>query len=83
MLYYQVPAALDQKPLYKPGNGPRRRNGWILIGGELLTPAEARRRNAPVSMLTPVHIKKTCVYTFFGARFIMKDTCTPGEAVNA
>ena len=73
MLYYQVPAAMDQKPLYRAGNGPKRLNGWFLIGGELLTPSEARRRNAPVERLNPVHVKKTAVYTCFGARFIKKE----------
>lgn len=69
MLYYQVPATMDQKPLYRPGNGPKRLNGWILIGGELLTPSECKRRNAPINKLIPVQIKKTDVFTFFGARF--------------
>lgn len=73
MQYYQVPAALDQTPLYRAGNGPRRLNGWQLIGGELLTAAECKRINAPVEKLTPVQIKKTAVYICFGARFERKE----------
>lgn len=72
MLYYMVPGALDQKPLYRPGNGPRRPNGWILIANELLTPYEARTRNAPIDKLVSVNIKKSQTYTMFGARFQVK-----------
>lgn len=59
MQYYQVPASMDQKLCYKPshaGNSARIPNGWFLIGGELLTPAEAKHRNAPVHLLQPVQI---------------------------
>ena len=73
MLYYRVPAALDQMPLYKSGRGPKRLNGWFLIGGELLTPAEALKRNAPTERLEPVCIKKTNTYSAFGARFACKE----------
>ena len=73
MTYYLVPASMDQKPLYRAGNGPRRRNGWFLIGNELLTAAECKRRNAPVHLLQPVQLKKTQIYFCFGARFAVKE----------
>lgn len=76
MTYYRVPAILDQRKCYKParaGNGARIPNGWILIGGELLTEAECKRRNAPLRLLEPVQIKKTQTYFFFGARFPFKE----------
>lgn len=75
MLYYRVPANMDNKPLYKRNTspGPRCLNGWFLIGGELLTPAECRNRNAPVERLEPVNVKRTETYFCFGARFACSD----------
>lgn len=73
MTYYRVPVSLSDKPCYKPGNGPRIPNGWYLIGNELLTAAEAKRRNAPLHLLQPVTIKKTRTHFFFGARFEVKE----------
>lgn len=68
MKYYRVPAHMDGKPLYSLVK-PRTPNGWYLIAGELLTPAECKRMNAPVEKLEPVTIKKTEIYSLFGARF--------------
>ena len=74
MLYYRVPACLDQAPLYKKTrDGSRQRNGFFLIGGELLTASEANKINAPLDKLEPIQLKKTAVYSSFGARFIKKE----------
>lgn len=71
MKYYRVPAAMADRPCYKPSKPgfPRIPNGYYLIGNELLTPAECRKINAPVERLTPVEIKKTETFRMFGARF--------------
>lgn len=78
MLYYRVPANMDGKTLYKkiePPKGahtmykPLFPSGYYLIGGELLTPAECRKLNAPTHLLEAVNVKKTEVYNSFGARF--------------
>lgn len=69
MLYYKVPANLQDKPCYKPNKAQRIPNGYYLIANELLTLAECKRINAPVDLLKPVIIKKTGCYTMFGARF--------------
>ena len=68
MKYYRVPASLADKPCYSLVK-PTTPNGWYLIAGELLTPAECKRMNAPVDSLERVAIKKTEVYNGFGARF--------------
>lgn len=69
MTYYKVPANMQDKPCYKPGNGPRIPNGYYLIANELLTAAECKRINAPVAKLIEVVVKKTNTYHMFGARF--------------
>lgn len=71
-MYYKVPAYLQDKPCYKPNTIRRIPNGYYLIANELLTPAECKRINAPIDLLTPVTVKKTECYTMFGARFEMR-----------
>lgn len=68
MKFYRVPGYLKDKPCYYP-NKPNTPNGWYLVGGELLTPAECERMNAPAERLERVTVKKTEVYNMFGARF--------------
>lgn len=75
MQYYKVPKSLDQKRLYHPrkesksGYCPKIPNGYFLIANELLTGAECKRMNAPITLLQPITIKKTDCYFLFGARF--------------
>jgi hypothetical protein len=74
MIYYKVPRALDQKPLYKKSYKPYRElNGWFLIANELLTETECRKRNAPIKLLERVEIKRNKVYFCFGARYSYKE----------
>ena len=73
MLYYKVPAKLQDKPCYKPGENRKIPNGYYLIANELLTAAECKRINAPIKLLEPVTMKKTNCYCMFGARFAKED----------
>ena len=72
MMYYKVPAYLQDKPCYKPNTTRRIPNGYYLIANELLTISECKRINAPIDLLTPVTVKKTECYTMFVARFEMR-----------
>lgn len=68
MKYYRIPAALDQRPVYKRCAG-----GWTfarhLIGGELYTAKECARYGLRLEALEELEISKRRVYWSFGARF--------------
>lgn len=67
MLYYKVPANMDNVQIYQ--NGLYK---GFLIGNELLTAADCKRLAISCKMqekLQPVQIKKTNTYWFFGTRF--------------
>lgn len=69
MIYYRVPAALDNKPIYKIKNGKKIHTGYYYIVNELLTENECKKYHFNMDLLTPVNIKKSNIYHFFGARF--------------
>ena len=69
MMYYKVPANLQDKLCYKPNTIPKIPNGYYLIANELLTATECKRINAPIELLEPVTVRKTNCYCAFGARF--------------
>ena len=73
MQYYKVPASMQDHPCYKPNKPRRIPNGYYLIAHELLTPAEAKRINAPVEKLDYIAVKKTDTYNCFGARFLCEN----------
>lgn len=71
MIYYRVPAALDQRPVYKR-SGPAWAVARVLIGGELYTAKECARLGINPAALEKMEISKRRVYCFFGARQYME-----------
>lgn len=69
MIYYSVPANLQDKPCYKRNSARKIPNGYYLIAHELLTERECYLINAPIDLLIKTEIKKSDCYKCFGARF--------------
>lgn len=63
MIYYRVKPDADNKKFGKT----------IYIGGELFTPAEAKKYNVNMDYVDAVNISKRRICWFFGARFELID----------
>lgn len=63
MIYYKVPAKMDNFYIYA--------SGYTLVKDELLTLKEAQRMKAPIYKLELVEISRQKTYRCFGCRFEM------------
>lgn len=75
MLYYKVPACMDNKRVFKKKKNYLYYTGMFYIKDSLWTPAECKKYGFDTSKMIPVNIKKTETYCFFGARFDIMGGC--------